>query len=80
MLNELLALYPKAQLGITTRNNTPYIWYRDADTCWSVTEGGYVSGFDLRNEYHFVIKQFDDINDIVNYIAEIVDGIVDQEK
>jgi hypothetical protein len=80
MLNELLALYPKAQLGITTRNNTPYIWYRDADTCWSVTEGGYVSGFDLINEYTFDMKQFDDIKDVVSYIEEIVAGIGDTEE
>ena len=80
MLNKLLKLYPEAKADIIARCSTPYIWYRDAKSCWSVTEGGYVSGFDLINEYPFDMKQFNDIKDVVSYIEEIVAGIGDPEE
>ncbi len=80
MLNELLALYPEAKADIIARSSTPYIWYRNDKFFWAVTEGGYVSGFDLINEYPFDMKQFDDIKDVVSYIEEIVAGIGDPEE
>ena len=80
MLNQLLKLYPEAKTNIIARSSTPYIWYRDAKSCWSVTEGGYVSGFDLINEYPFDMKQFNDIKDVVSYIATVTEGIGEPEE
>ena len=75
MLNELLALYPEAKADIIARSSTPYIWYRDAKSCWSVTEGGYVMGFDLINDHYFPLTQFDDLAGITGYISTIVKGV-----
>ena len=75
MLNELLKLYPEAKADIIARSSTPYIWYRDAKSCWSVTEGGYVMGFDLINDHYFPLTQFDDLAGITGYISTIVKGV-----
>ena len=75
MLNKLLKLYPEAKADIIARSSTPYIWYRDAKSCWSVTEGGYVMGFDLINDHYFPLTQFDDLAGITGYISTIVKGV-----
>ena len=75
MLNELLALYPEAKADIIARSSTPYIWYRNDKFFWAVTEGGYVSGFDLINDHYFPLTQFDDIAGITGYISTIVKGV-----
>ena len=75
MLNELLALYPEAKWAINTKDGTPYVYCVSDLSVWSVTQDCYVMGFDLTNNHHFPLTQFNDIAGITGYISTIVKGV-----
>lgn len=75
MLNELLALYPEAKQAINTKHGNPYIFVTTNTYAWCVTHDGFVMGFDLFNDHHFPLTQFDDIAGITGYISTIVKGV-----